>query len=87
MKNNCIHSYKKDEIVEPTHEAGGYTVNKCLKCSHTYYSAYTNPVHDYTGEIVEVIAPTEMKFGLSKHYCTQCDKYIVKDNQLAPVTE
>ena len=84
MKNNCVHSYSKAEVVEPTHETGGYTVNRCSKCEHTYNSAYTNPVHDYTGNVVEVIAPTATKFGLSKHYCTQCDKYEVKDNQLTP---
>lgn len=88
MKNNCVHRYAKAEVLEPTHDEGGYTLNECSKCSHTYYSNYTNPVHDYTGEVVEVIAPTATKFGLSKHYCTQCDKYIVKDNQLEPsVTE
>ncbi len=82
MKNNCVHHYTKAETLEPTHEEGGYTLYECSKCAHTYYSEYTNPVHDYTGEVVEVIAPTATKFGLSKHYCTQCDKYIVKDNQL-----
>ena len=82
MKNNCVHRYAKAETVEPTHETGGYTVNECSKCGHTYNSAYTNPVHEYTGDVVEVIAPTASKNGLSKHYCTQCDKYVVKDNQL-----
>ena len=79
MKNNCVHKYYKAETVEPTHETGGYTVNKCAKCEHTYKSAFTNPVHEYTGEVVEVIAPTTMKKGLSKHYCNQCDKYIVEE--------
>ena len=82
MKNNCVHAYAKVDVLEPTHETGGYTLNECSKCNHTYYSAYTNPVHDYTGEEVVVIEPTATKFGLSKHYCTQCDKYVVKDNQL-----
>jgi hypothetical protein len=79
MKNGCVHRYSIDSIVEPTHETGGYTVNKCTKCEHTYKSAFTNPVHEYTGEIVEVIAPTTMKKGLSKHYCNQCDKYIIEE--------
>jgi hypothetical protein len=82
MKNNCVHAYSKVDVLEPTHETGGYTLNECSKCNHTYYSAYTNPVHDYSGKVVEVIAPTATKFGLSKHYCTQCDKYEVRDNQL-----
>lgn len=82
MKNNCVHAYSKVDVLEPTHETGGYTLNECSKCNHTYYSAYTNPVHDYSGEEVVVIEPTATKFGLSKHYCTQCDKYEVRDNQL-----
>ena len=77
MKNNCIHKYAQDSVVEPTHDSFGYTVNKCSKCEHTYNSAFTAPVHDYTGEITEVIAPEQYVKGLSKQHCTQCDKYIV----------
>ena len=80
MKNNCVHRYSVAEVLEPTHDEGGYTLNECTKCKHTYKSAITNPVHDYTGKEVVVIAPTESKNGLSKHFCTDCDKYIVKDN-------
>lgn len=88
MKNNCVHRYANGEVVEPTHETGGYSVKECTKCGHTYKFAFTNPVHDYTGEEVVVIAPTERKNGFSKHYCTQCDKYIVEENQfIAPATE
>ncbi len=77
MKNNCIHKYAQDLVIEPTHDTFGYTINKCTKCEHTYNSAYTAPVHDYNGEVVEVIAPEPNVKGLSKCYCTMCDKYQV----------
>ena len=77
MKNNCIHKYAQDSVIEPTHDTFGYTINKCTKCEHTYNSAYTAPVHDYSGEVVEVIAPEKNVKGLSKCYCTMCDKYEV----------
>lgn len=81
MKNLCIpHKYTVSEVVEPTHDAGGYTEYICTKCEHTYRGLYTSPVHDYTGDVVVVIEPTKNLNGLSKHYCTQCDKYEVKDN-------
>ena len=79
MKNNCVHTYSVSEVVEPTHETGGYTLNECSKCAHTYYSKYTNPVHDYTGEEVTVIEPILTQRGLKKVYCTHCDKYIVEE--------
>lgn len=79
MKNNCTHRYSVDSVVEPTHETFGYTVNKCSKCEHTYNSAYTGLKHDYTGEEVVVIEPTKSENGLSKYYCTQCDKYEVRE--------
>ena len=79
MKNNCVHSYFKADVVEPTHEAGGYTVNECSKCGHTYNSAYTNPVHDYTGREEVVIEAVLTQRGLKKVYCTQCDKHIVEE--------
>ena len=79
MKNNCVHRYAEVETVEPTHETGGYTLNECSKCGHTYYSAFTNPVHDYTGDIEIVIEPQRTLKGCAKHYCTQCEKYVVKD--------
>ena len=83
MKNNCVHSYSVSEVVEPTHETGGYTLNECSKCAHTYYSKYTNPVHDYTGEEVTVIEPILTQRGLKKVYCTHCDKYIVEEVRYA----
>ena len=81
MKNNCVHKYAVDSVIEPTHEEFGYTVNKCTKCNHTYKSAYTGQKHDYEGEIVPVIAATSRENGLSKYYCTQCDKYEVRETK------
>lgn len=83
MKNNCVHRYTKSETVEPTHEAGGYTVNECTKCGHTYKSAFTTPVHEYSGRVEEILPPTERKNGLAKQYCTQCDKHIVIETKFA----
>lgn len=79
MKNGCVHRYSIDSIVEPTHETHGYTVNKCIRCESTYKSAYTNPVHDYTGETVIVVEATRTSRGIAKHYCQHCDKYIEKE--------
>ena len=79
MKNGCVHRYFKAETVEPTHDESGYTLNECAKCGHTYYSAFTTPVHDYTGEVEIIIEPQRTLKGCAKHYCTQCDKYIVED--------
>lgn len=80
MKNNCVpHKYITAEVVEPTHESGGYTLYECTKCANTYKGLYTAPVHDYSGEVVVAIEPTKFLKGLAKHYCTQCDKYEVRD--------
>ena len=79
MKNNCVHRYSVVETVEPTHDESGYTLNECSKCNHTYYSAFTTPVHDYTGDVEIIIYPQRTLKGCAKHYCTQCDKYIVED--------
>ena len=79
MKNNCVHKYVVDYVVEPTHEEFGYTVNKCTKCEHTYNTAYTGLKHDFEGDVVAVIEPTDRESGLSKYYCTQCDKYEVRE--------
>ena len=83
MRNNCLHRYAVDEIVEPTHEEGGYTINKCHKCEHTYNSAYTAPVHTFNGDVVVVIEPTQSDAGLAKHYCTHCDEYDVREVEYA----
>ncbi len=79
MKNNCVHNYFVADTIEPTHDEGGYTLNQCAKCEHTYKSAYTNPVHDYSGDEEVVIEAILTQRGLKKHYCTQCDKYEVRE--------
>jgi hypothetical protein len=68
------------ETVEPTHDTFGYSVNQCSRCGHSYKLAFTNPVHDYSGEEVVVIEAEKNEKGLSKHYCTQCDKYEVRES-------
>ena len=81
MRNGCVrHTYAVDEIVEPTHDTVGYTVNICTRCEHTYVSEYKNPVHDFSGKVEEMVAPTQYKNGVSKHYCIHCDEYEVKPN-------
>lgn len=79
MKNNCVHKYSVDSVVEPTHDTFGYTVNKCSICKHTYNSAYTAVVHDFTYNPTVMTEPTEREKGLTKFFCTQCDKFEVRE--------
>jgi hypothetical protein len=66
-------------VVEPTHDTFGYTVNKCSICKHTYNSAYTAVVHDFTDNPTVMTEPTEREKGLTKFFCTQCDKFEVRE--------
>ena len=79
MANGCAHFYTATEQFEATHDEMGYTVYTCQRCNHSYNAKYTDVAHDFTGEEVAVIEPTERKSGLTKFYCTQCDKYEVKE--------
>lgn len=87
MQNNCIpHRYYVDEVVEPTHDTIGYTVNKCTKCETTYNSNFTSVAHDFSGEVTEVIAPTVKVPGLSKFKCLYCDEYEVREVEYTAAT-
>jgi len=87
MKNNCIpHKYYVEEVVEPTHDSFGYTLNKCSKCETEYRSDFTEPTHDFSGEVTEVIAPTQKVPGLSKFKCLYCDEYEVKEVEYTAAT-
>ena len=79
LRNGCNHNFVTVEYVEPTHDEIGYTLNKCFGCQQTYKSKYLAKTHDFTGEEVVVIEATEEKTGLSKFFCTHCDKYEVRD--------
>lgn len=82
MKNNCgRHSYSVDEVIEPTHDTFGYTVNRCSKCDTTYKSDFTAVVHDYTGEEVVVIEATATSRGVTKYKCAHCDKWETRETE------
>lgn len=62
-----------DEVIEPTHEAGGYTRHYCSVCG--YELEHTDPTeplaHQHSYESVQ-IAPTCTEDGYSASVCTVC---------------
>lgn len=79
LRNGCNHNFVTVEYVEPTHEEIGYTLHKCFGCDQTYKSKYLAKTHDFTGKEEVVIEATKEETGLSKFFCTQCDKHEVRE--------
>ncbi len=79
--SKCLHLQKTEAVIQPTHEAEGYTVVSCTNCSYEYSTDFVPPLgHSMQ---TQVFAPTCTDEGYTRSFC-ECG-YEFNSEQAAPL--